>query len=122
MPTPAKHSVLIPPCGGTLVSVLVTGQERDDLIRKANDLPFIQLSPRSLCDLELLATGAFSPLDRFMGRDNHSRVLDTMRLSGGHVFPIPVTLPVEPSPAIRLDREVALRNAKNELLAMMMIE
>jgi len=57
-----------------------------------------------------------------MGRDNHSRVLDTMRLSGGHVFPIPVTLPVEPSPAIRLDREVALRNAKNELLAMMMIE
>ena len=122
MPTPAKHSVLIPPCGGTLVSVLVTGEERDDLIRKANDLPFIQLSPRSLCDLELLATGAFSPLDRFMGRDNHSRVLDTMRLSGGHVFPIPVTLPVEPSPAIRLDREVALRNAKNELLAMMMIE
>jgi sulfate adenylyltransferase len=49
-------------------------------------------------------------------------VLAEMRLSNGAVFPIPVTLPVEPGPAIVLDQDIALRNAKNELLAVMTIE
>ncbi|MBF8284817.1 MAG: cysC, partial [Anaerolineales bacterium] len=66
--------------------------------------------------------GAFSPLDRFMNQADYHRVLGEMRLTRGHIFPIPVTLPVEPGPAIRLDRDVALRNAKNELLAVMTIE
>src|SRR5256884_2249487 len=52
--------------------------------------PSLQLAPRSVCDLELLATGAFSPLDRFMGRADYARVLDEMRLSCGQVFPIPI--------------------------------
>lgn len=117
-----EHSVLIPPYGGNLVQLVTSGQEREKLLRKANDLPSVQLSPRSICDLELLALGAFSPLDRFMGYEDHQRVLDEMRLASGHVFPIPVTLPVDPNPAIRLDQEVALRNTKNELLAVMTIE
>ena len=45
-----------------------------------------------------------------------------MRLSSGHLFPIPVTLPVDPGPAIHLDQDVALRNAKNDLIAIMTIE
>jgi len=45
-----------------------------------------------------------------------------MRLVSGHIFPIPLTLTVDPSPAIHLDRQVALRNSKNELLAVMTIE
>ena len=94
----------------------------DDLKARAGGLPSIQLSERSICDLELLATGAFSPLDRFMGRDDHERVLEEMRLSAGHVFPIPVTLPVEPGPAIREGEDIALRNSRNELLALMRIE
>jgi sulfate adenylyltransferase len=89
---------------------------------QASYLPSLQLSERSVCDLELLATGAFSPLNRFMGQADHQRVLDEMRLTSGHLFPLPVTLPVEPGPAIHLDRAVALRNAKNELLAVMTIE
>ena len=51
-----------------------------------------------MCDLELLSTGAFSPLDRFMGREDHERVLEEMRLSNGSVFPISVTLPVHEAP------------------------
>ena len=94
----------------------------DDLKARAGGLPSIQLSERSICDLELLATGAFSPLDRFMGRDDHERVLEEMRLSAGHAFPIPVTLPVEPGPAIREGEDIALRNSRNELLALMRIE
>jgi sulfate adenylyltransferase len=57
-----------------------------------------------------------------MYREDHERVRDEMRLTSGHVFPIPLTLVREPSPAIHLHYNVALRNAKNELLAIMNIQ
>ena len=120
--TIAENSILISPYGGKLVDLMVLPEALDDLRAYANCLPSLQLSERSCCDLELLATGAFSPLDRFMGEEDHQRVLDEMRLCSGQIFPIPVTLPVEPGPAIHLDRDVALRNAKNDLLAVMTIE
>ncbi|KAB8144681.1 bifunctional sulfate adenylyltransferase/adenylylsulfate kinase [Chloroflexia bacterium SDU3-3] len=88
----------------------------------ASTLPSIQLSERALCDLELLATGAFSPLDRFMGKEDYQHVLDDMRLSNGYIFPIPITLPVEPGPDIEVGKSIALRNAKNNLLAVMTID
>jgi len=88
----------------------------------AGRLPSLQLSERSVCDLELLATGAFSPLDRFLGKEDHARVVHEMRLRTGHLFPIPVTLPVARDAGLTLDRDVALRNAKNELLAVMTVE
>jgi sulfate adenylyltransferase len=113
---------LIPPYGGKLVNLLVPPEAATELKAYAGRLPSVQLSERSVCDLELLATGALSPLDRFMGREDHQRVLDEMRLTSGHVFPIPVTLPVEPGPHIQLGRDIALRNAKNEILAVMTIE
>jgi sulfate adenylyltransferase len=115
-------SSLIPPYGDRLVDLLAPAEARDELRAYAGRLPSIQLTERQTCDFELLATGAFSPLDRFMGREDHERVLEEMRLGGGHLFPIPVTLSVEPSPAIRLDQEVALRSNKNELLALMTVE
>src|SRR6516162_6557316 len=107
----------ISPYGGDLVNLVVSREEVDELKSKASTLPSVQLSERSVCDLELLSAGAFSPLDRFMGSKDHQSVLDEMRLKTGHVFPIPVTLPVEPSSTIHLDGEIALRNSKNELLA-----
>jgi sulfate adenylyltransferase len=113
---------LIPPYGGQLVDLLVPAEELADVKVRASTLFSLQLSERSVCDLELLATGAFSPLDRFMGREDYQRVLDEMRLTSGHVFPIPLTLPVEPGPDIRVGQEIALRNNKNELLAVMTIE
>jgi sulfate adenylyltransferase len=70
----------------------------------------------------LLATGAFSPLNRYVGKDDYQRILDEMRLQSGHIFPVPVTLPVDPYPELHLDRDVALRNTKNELLAILSIE
>src|ERR687892_1308731 len=121
-PIPVKPSTLIPPYGDELVNLVVPPEAVDDVKAYASHLPSLQLSERSLCDLELLASGGFSPLSRFMSQDDHQRVLEEMRLSSGHLFPIPVTLPVDPGPAIHLDREVALRNAKNDLLAVMSIE
>ena len=113
--------MLISPYGGELVDLL-DREDAGQLKDHAGRLPSIQISERSVCDLEILATGGFSPLDRFLGKDDYQGVLEEMRLSNGHVFPIPITLPVEDRPEIGLDREIALRNNKNELLATMMIE
>ena len=113
---------LIEPHGGFLADLTVSPEAIDELRAEANKLPSIQLSERSICDLELLATGAFSPLDRFLGADDHQSVLDDMRLSSGHLFPIPVTLPVDREADVHLDQELALRNSKNELLAVMTVE
>ena len=93
-----------------------------DALERAKELPTIHLSDRSICDFELLATGAFSPLDRFMGAADYRRVVEEMRLAGGALFPIPVTLPVANDEHLELDREVALVNARNEILAVMRVE
>jgi sulfate adenylyltransferase len=90
------------------------------LIREAAGLPSIQLSPRALCDFELLATGAFSPVAGFLGRDDYRSVLDTMRLRNGMLFPIPVTLPVEEGQTL-LGKRIALRSLNNNLLAIMQV-
>ena len=117
-----KSSILLPPCGGQLVDLVVGNDYASELKARASGLPSIQLSERASCDLELLATGAFSPLNRLMSTEDYRRVLDDMRLADGHVFPIPVTLSANPGPEISLDRNIALRSAKNELLAVMTIE
>jgi sulfate adenylyltransferase len=119
---PSLESNLIPPYGGRLVDLMPSPEERDQLRSYALCLPSIQLSERAACDLELLANGGFSPLDRFVGQEDYQRILDEMRLVTGHLCPIPIALTVEPQPAIHLDQDVALRNAKNELLAVMKIE
>src|SRR6266568_2087785 len=115
-------SSLIAPYGGSLVDLMVPAEACDEVKARASQLPSIQLSERSVCDLELLATGAFSPLDRFMGQEDYQRVLHEMRLCHGQIFSLPVTLPVDASPALHLDRDIALRDAKNDLLAVMTIE
>lgn len=114
---------MIGPVGGTLVNLLADDQALDELRAYASHLPSLQLSERALCDLELLAVGAFSPLDRFMSRSDHARVVAEMRLASGQLFPIPVTLPVDPnSVPLTLDRDIALRTPKNDLLAILTVE
>jgi sulfate adenylyltransferase len=115
-------TALIPPYADRLVDLLVSAEQGIELRAYANRLPSIQLSERSICDLELLATGAFSPLDRFMTQADYERVLGEMRLATGHIFPIPVSLLVEEDAPISLDRDIALRDAKNEVLAVMRVE
>src|SRR5437764_510353 len=106
-PPTQRETTLISPYGGRLVDLIVPAEGVDELKEYANRLPSVQLTERSVCDLELLSIGAFSPLDRFMAKADYERVLDEVRLANGAVFPIPVTLPVDPGPAIRLDADVA---------------
>ncbi len=119
--TETKQAI-IAPYGGKLVNLVVTGDERQALIEKASHLQSIKISPRNLCDLELLATGAFSPLDRFMGHKDYERVLEEMRLADGTLFPLPITLTVDKEAYDSLGEEVVLRDAQNNLIAVMTIE
>jgi len=113
---------LIAPYGGKLVDLLVADEEKGELKEYAGHLSSVPLSHRATCDLELLATGAFSPLDRFMAQSDYQSVLETMRLTDGHISPIPITLPLEQDAEISLDKDIALRDAKNVVLAVMTVE
>lgn len=113
---------LIAPCGGRLVDLKISPENLLDALDRAKALPAMRLSERAICDLELLANGAFSPLDKFMGSGDYRSVVEEMRLANGHLFPIPVTLPVAADEPIKLDGEVSLLDSRNEILAVMTIE
>jgi sulfate adenylyltransferase len=113
---------LISPYGGSLIDLRVPSESLEERKAYAGTLPSIQISERAMCDLELLAVGAFSPLDRFMGKEDYQRVLDEMRLTSGHVFSMPVTLPINPDDAVKLDQQIALRDSYNRLLAIMTVD
>jgi sulfate adenylyltransferase len=118
----ARQSVdLIEPFGGKLVNLMVEPDEYKAVEERANTLPSIQLSQRSTCDLEIMATGGFSPVRQFMGREDFESVIDTARLADSQLFPIPITLPVVEAEVLHLDAEIALRDSRNRILGIMHI-
>ena len=113
---------LITPYGGPLIDRMVRGEEGEKLRARAHTLPRLQLTPRNLCDLELIATGGFSPLDRFMGKADYQRVVEEMRLRNGTLFPLPVTLTCQKDQATTFADEIALVDQFNNPLAVMRVE
>jgi sulfate adenylyltransferase len=113
---------LIPPYGGKLVNLMVDGKEREELLARAGKLPSIKITMRNMCDLELIATGGFSPLTTFMGKADYDRVLHEMRLADGTLFPLPITLTADPKELPTVGEELALRSANFDLLAVMTLE
>lgn len=122
MTTLSTHTRLITPYGGSLVNLLVPEGEQAEWKAYASSLPSIQISPRAVYDLELLAVGAFSPLQGFMGQADYQHVLDTLRLADGTLFPMPITLPVAPSDSLQISQDIALRDPYNRLLAVLNLE
>jgi sulfate adenylyltransferase len=109
----------IPPHGGTLIDRIARGHEREALARKAGTLPIVRLSSREVSDLEMIAIGAVSPLEGFMGHDDYAQVVDTMHLTGGLAWSIPVTLAVDDGTSVQPGAEVALAGPDGTLLAVM---
>ena len=105
----------------TLVDLETDPTQTAELLSYAGSIPSAQLSQRELCDLEMLATGAFSPLRTFMSAADYKSVLETMRLADGTLFPIPITLSVSDASRIKLDSDIALRGPKNDLLAILTV-
>jgi sulfate adenylyltransferase len=110
------------PYGGSLVNLVKTGAEREALIELANRLPDLRISQRSLHDLELLAVGAFSPLDRFMGKADYERVMEEMRLANVTLFPMPITLTIKKEELPDRASQVVLRDQRNNAFAVMDLE
>jgi sulfate adenylyltransferase len=115
---------LNPPHGGRLVELVVEAERAEELKRQSRDWPSWDLTPRQLCDLELLANGGFSPLGGFMTRADYEAVLETMRLADGTLWTMPITLDISAELAARLGpgAPLGLRDPEGVLLAVLWIE
>ncbi len=114
----------IAPHGGKLVDRRLKGDELTEARKRAEGLKKIPLSPREISDLELISIGAYSPLEGFMTKDDYHSTMDTMHLSNGLPWTIPVTLAVskEVASSIKEGEEVALTTAEGTVLAVMSVE
>jgi sulfate adenylyltransferase len=112
----------IAPHGGQLVNRVLRGSLREAALERAGTFPKIQLTQMAASDLEMIAVGAFSPLTGFMTKGDYDTVIDTMRLSNGLPWSIPVTLPVDDDTAagLREDQEIALMDG-DHLMGIMTI-
>src|SRR5215213_5663346 len=92
----------IAPHGGTLVDLLVPEQDREKLTDEAKNFPKLAVKERELSDLEMLAIGALSPLTGFQDEAEYHSILDSMHLTNGLPWTIPVTLSVGDEEAKRI--------------------
>ncbi|MBN1424898.1 bifunctional sulfate adenylyltransferase/adenylylsulfate kinase, partial [Candidatus Fermentibacteria bacterium] len=112
------------PYGGTLIDGLVSPQRQEILQRDSREWLSWDLTPRQLCDLELLLNGAFSPLSGFMRQPDYEAVCHEMRLAGGGLWPVPIVLDVseELAAKVGVGESVALRDAEGVMLAALQVE
>ena len=115
---------LIAPHGGTLVNLFAGPDRRAELAAASRDWPSHDLTPRQICDLELLLNGGFSPLTGFMTSRDHAAVCADMRLSDGTLWPVPITLDVEEALGDTLSAgdALALRDPEGVMLAVLHVE
>src|SRR2546427_2901718 len=115
---------LISPHGGELVLNMASEAERAALQERAQNLPRIQIGTRQMADLEMLATGAYSPLRGFMNQADYLGVVNEMHLSNSLPWSIPITLSTcsEQAAFLKEGTQVALVNAEGTLQAVMTIE
>ncbi|MBI5063973.1 MAG: adenylyltransferase, partial [Desulfatitalea sp.] len=109
---------------GNLVSLIVDKERAGTLKELSLHLPSITLTDHQLCDIELLATGALSPLTGFMTRSNYESVLDRMQLQDGTCWPVPVCLGISEKQGQHLEsgQSLAIRDPEGFLLAVMHLE
>jgi sulfate adenylyltransferase len=112
---------LIPPHGGQLAARLVDETRLALLRSEAAGLPRLTLTPKQSCDLEMLAIGAFSPLQGFMGQADFASVCKGMQLANGTLWPIPILLCVDKASAPAIGSRVALHAPGGTLQAILTV-
>ena len=107
--------------GGKLINRLCSPEDKGEILAHARELPKSQLSKREVSDLELIATGVYSPLAGFMTSEAYRSVVETMRLPGGLPWSLPIVhaVPQEFADAVSEGDEIALVNGDGAVLGTM---
>jgi sulfate adenylyltransferase len=115
---------LIKPHGDELKNLIVDDSRATELKGHSMDWISIDLTPRQICDLELLLNGGFSPLSGFMNRGDYESVCDSMHLTDGRLWPMPIVLdlPEETAKGIKSGGSLALRDEEGFMLAVLHVE
>ena len=101
----------------------VPGKSMEIAKERATSLKYWDLTPRQICDLELIMNGGFNPLQGFLGEEDYINVIENMRLSNGALWPIPITLDVSKKFAAEIEKgqDIALRDLEGVVLAILTI-
>lgn len=115
---------IIAPHGGELCELIAAPERIAELKSHSREWPSWDLTPRQICDLELLVSGGFSPLRGFMTQADYQGVCHTMRLSSGVLWPMPITLDVKEdfAKSLKPGSKVALRDPEGVMLAVLHVE
>ncbi len=115
---------LIAPHGGKLINRNLEGKEREEAEKRSRDLKKIRLNDREISDLEMIGSGALSPLEGFMCKDDYHSVMDTMTLKNGLPWTIPITLSAaqETVKTLKKGMEVALTDKNDNVLGVLFVE
>ena len=110
------------PHGGKLVNRIAEGARKEELEAKAKDLFQLTIEDRYGADVEMIAIGAFSPLEGFMGKADSESAIENMKLTNGLAWGIPILLPVgDKYDELKEGEEIALLNKEGHVLAVMTV-
>lgn len=114
----------IAPHGGKLINRMAEGKDREILLEKVPTLHKVKLNDREISDLDMIASGALSPLEGFMGLKDYESVIENMRLANGIPWSLPITLAVTEDEAdpLKIGEDVALTDDKGKILAVLHLE
>ena len=117
-----SHSMYTPNLA-PIPELYVSYESAQKLKVEAAQLTSWDLTPRQICDLELLMNGGFNPLKGFMSQEDYESVVDTMRLKDGALWPMPINLDVPEAFAetLELGQDIALRDQEGVILATMTV-
>ncbi len=115
---------VVSPHGGVLVDCIANPSELKELEKEATSLQSIVISKRVLCDLEMIAIGAFSPLKGFVDKKDYESIINNMRLANSLIWPIPITLQVneEDYQKVKNQKRIALKDDSNETVAILSLK
>ncbi len=115
---------MITPHGGALVNRYVDGEQAKSLKEEAKSLPVVPLNHRQLLDAHMIAQGAFSPLEGFIGHEDYMSVVNEMRLANGVTWTMPVTLASDTltTADLREGTKVALADGSGEIVGVLTLE
>jgi len=115
---------LIRPYGGELKNLLLNDIDAENLKTESESFDSITLTQRQQCDLEMLLTGALSPLTGFMSEKEYTSVLETTRLMDGTLWPMPYYLDIDEAQATKLEigSRLGLRDTEGFMPAVLTIE